>query len=183
MKGRPWITFFSQTGSEIAKLITSQKRWPDCIVTNRPNLEGVCKELREEIEKGCNVIHLSKVPSVKEYRSLLSKYKDPLVTLHGYLRIIPAEICNDYEIYNLHPGLITEYPELKGKDPQIRAFEGNYPMAGCVIHRVIPEVDCGEIVDAYPLLIEGYTKERLFYELRVVAVMLWEKFLKTFNKK
>jgi folate-dependent phosphoribosylglycinamide formyltransferase PurN len=178
MNNRPWITFFTQTGSEIANLVKSQNKVPDCIITNRENLDGVCSELKEIINNGCKIVFISKKPTHREYEEILKKYKDPLITLHGYLRIIPPEICNKYEIYNLHPGLITEYPELKGKDPQVRAFEGKYPKAGCVIHRVIPEVDCGEVVATYPILIEGYTKERVFYELKVIGVMLWNDFFK-----
>jgi len=64
------------------------------------------------------------------------------------LRIIPDDICKHYEILNLHPGLITRYPELKGKDPQWRVFDMfNLPSrVGCVIHRAVAEVDSGEVL-------------------------------------
>jgi folate-dependent phosphoribosylglycinamide formyltransferase PurN len=60
---------------------------------------------------------------------LLEQFPDAIVTLHGWLRVIPAYVCERSRIYNGHPGLITKYPELKGKDPQVRAFikEGKYP--------------------------------------------------------
>ena len=31
---KPWITFFSQTGSEIVEISKSLNRWPDVIITN-----------------------------------------------------------------------------------------------------------------------------------------------------
>ena len=50
---------------------------------------------------------------------LVNNLKHDLITLHGYLRIIPENICKQCKhIYNGHPGLINMYPELKGKDPQ-----------------------------------------------------------------
>ena len=41
-----WVTFFSQTGSEIAQISSALGRWPDLVVTNRGNLEDVNNELK-----------------------------------------------------------------------------------------------------------------------------------------
>ena len=64
------------------------------------------------------------------------------------MNIVPADICNEFKIYNGHPGLINYYPELKGKDPQERAWESiiNYQFVGSVIHRVTAGVDEGPII-------------------------------------
>ena len=35
----------------------------------------------------------------------------------------PGEVCEKRNIYNGHPGLITQYPQLKGKDPQQKAID------------------------------------------------------------
>ena len=47
---RPWIAFFSQTGSEIVDISKSLKRWPDVIVTNeRPaRLRTINAEILEQ---------------------------------------------------------------------------------------------------------------------------------------
>ena len=50
------------------------------------------------------------------------------------------------DIFNGHPGLISSYPELKGKDPQIKAWEGKYREVGSVVHKVTEGVDEGDIV-------------------------------------
>ena len=84
---------------------------------------------------------------MKELQFVCGLYENPIITLHGWLRIMPPEICNRYEIYNGHPGLITKYPELKGKDPQMRAWEGDYEFCGSVLHRVTEGVDEGEIIN------------------------------------
>jgi len=180
---RPWVTFFSQTGSEIARLIVMRERKPDLVITNRENLDGIDFFLKKEIENGLNLKFVPKKPTVTDYKTLLKEYRNPLITLHGYLRIIPPEICKKYEIYNLHPGLITEYPELKGKDPQIRAIDGDYSEAGCVIHRVIPEVDEGEIISTYRMSIPNFTVERLIGDLKMAGLVLWREFFDNYDER
>jgi folate-dependent phosphoribosylglycinamide formyltransferase PurN len=180
---RPWVTFFSQTGNEIGLLIHDTKVKPDLIVTNKQDLSNVDKQLLQALDESCKLVQIPQKPTKEDYFQVLKKFKNPLITLHGFLRIIPPEVCRKYEIYNLHPGLITEYPELKGKDPQIKAYEKDYPVAGCVIHRVIPEVDSGEIVESYAISIEGYALPRIYNELKAVAFILWKRFFINYDKR
>ena len=85
-------------------------------------------------------------------------------------------------IYNGHPGLITEYPELKGKDPQIRAFEGinegKYNIAGAVLHRVTAGVDEGRIIMEERFNTFQVELEDLFRILRDRSLYMWVNFLK-----
>ena len=147
--GSPWIAFFSQTGSEIADLSEALGRWPDVVVTNtRPeNLRTIDSRITEIV--GDDLIFLPNKPTVKSYKAILHD-KDAIVTLHGWLRVMPPELCEKFKMFNGHPGLITDYPELKGKDPQVRTWEGikegKYTTAGCVIHRVTAGVDEGEVL-------------------------------------
>ena len=110
MEKQPWITFFSQTGSEIADLAESLGYWPSRIITNRrpSSIRTIDPRI---IENGC--LEISNKPTENEIRNILQYYKDPILTLHGWLRIMPPELCTSYPIYNGHPGLITQYPELK----------------------------------------------------------------------
>ena len=163
---RPWIALFSQSGSEIAfisnqmTLIEDRNRWPDAIITNKPKrkLLSVDPELLSElqpddfktnpgIKKVPNLLFMdSSNPSEEELEAIFSQYDNPIITLHGWLRIIPPALCDKYEIYNGHPAWLFRYPELKGKDPQKRAWDGNYHWGGQVIHKVTKELDEGEIV-------------------------------------
>ena len=176
---RPWVAFFSQTGSEICNLTRRLKRAPDLIVTNR-TLEYVDTKANPELQPLKSRIRcIPKAPASDDYLSALREFSNPLVTLHGYLRIVPPDICNAYEIYNLHPGLITKYPELKGKDPQKRAFEAWHPYAGCVIHRCEPELDSGKIVADDCVYIHGNkTVESVITDLHALAGNMWYQFLK-----
>ena len=146
MVQRPWIAFFSQTGSEIVNISKTLGKEPDLIVTNeRPD------HLRK-INEGIELCYMmSNKPTLADYKNILSAYKNPLITLHGWLRIVPEEIATEYEIFNGHPGLITIYPDLKGKDPQMKAFEANYKTKESVIHRLT--VGKGKVRNSSNLLV------------------------------
>jgi folate-dependent phosphoribosylglycinamide formyltransferase PurN len=98
------------------------------------------------------------------------------------MRIIPADICNDFEIYNGHPALINEYPELKGKDMQLAVINklDEYPYIGSVIHKCVPEVDSGEIVEIEKIKNFSVHDKRLIFDiLRNTSLQTWLRFLPT----
>ena len=175
MADTKWIAFFSQTGSEIADIADSIKRWPDVIITNdRP------EHLRTVDERICKQGYFtwSNKPTEDEYIELLEAYPDALVTLHGWLRIVPEYVCERSKIYNGHPGLITKYPELKGKDPQVRAFELKHETIGCVLHKVTAGVDEGKVIAEERVNAFGLDLEDTFRILRDRSLYLWVNFLK-----
>lgn len=177
---RPWIAFFSQTGSEIVDISKSLKRWPDVIVTNeRPTR---LRTINSEILEQDLLVTTPNKPTEKELLEIIEYYDNPIITLHGWLRIMPPNICNEYKIYNGHPGLITDFPELKGKDPQIRAFEGikegKYEYAGAVLHRVVAGVDEGKVLMQERFNTFGVELDQLFRILRDRSLYMWCKFLK-----
>ena len=177
---RPWIAFFSQTGSEIVDISKSLKRWPDVIVTNeRP---ARLRTINTEILEQDLLVTTTNKPTEKELLQIIEYYDNPIITLHGWLRIMPPNICENFYVYNGHPGLITDFPELKGKDPQVRAYEGikegKYQYAGAVLHKVSPGVDEGRIIlqerfNTFNLDLDG-----LFRTLRDRSLYMWCKFLR-----
>tara|TARA_R110001583_G_scaffold13766_1_gene58663 strand:- start:37974 stop:38504 length:531 start_codon:yes stop_codon:yes gene_type:complete len=172
--GRLWVAFFSQTGSEIANISEQLNRWPDLIIVNERNIERtIDSRLQNQ-----NVKFVSNRPTTEELYDILSSYNNPIVTLHGWLRIMPPSICKSYDIYNGHPGLITEYPELKGKDPQIRAFEAKHEVAGCVLHKVTSGVDEGAVLMEEHFNAEGVELNELFRILKDRSLFMWVKFLR-----
>lgn len=173
---RSHITFFSQTGSEIVHISKLIGKWPDLIITNKRPAH--LRTIHPELEG--RVLFVENKPTEEELLMILSQYDNPLITLHGWLRIIPPSLCNKYEIYNGHPGLITEYPQLKGKDPQEKAFKLGLDFSGCVIHRVTEGVDEGEILSSRKVSIKGLELEEIFRRLHRISVSLWTEFL---NKK
>ena len=170
-----WIAFFSQTGSEIADVAECLGRWPDRIITNdRPeHLRTIDPRVEEK-----GYFTFNNKPSIEEYEEALFYFPEAIITLHGWLRIMPPSICEKFKIYNGHPGLITEYPELKGKDPQIRAFEGKYPTAGAVLHKVTAGVDEGKIIAEERFNAHNLELNDLFRILRDRSLYMWHNFLK-----
>lgn len=176
MVRRPWVTFFSQTGSEIADLSEKLGRWPDLIITNqRPeNLRTIDKRIEKH-----GFITTKNKPTTDDLELLLNNFNNPFITLHGWLRIMPPEICSKYTIFNGHPGLITKYPELKGKDPQIRAFLGDYPQIGGVLHRVTKGVDEGAIIAVDYFDNDKLTLDEVFLKLKKSSLFMWYNLLTT----
>jgi methionyl-tRNA formyltransferase len=168
-----WITFFSQTGAEIADLSESIGRWPDLIITNkRPDhLRTIDPRI---VEYG--YIEVPNKPTVSDLDAVLQD--NAIITLHGWLRIMPEVICNKYLIYNGHPGLITKYPELKGKDPQVKAHKLGHEVAGAVIHKVTAGVDEGKIIMEEYFNATQLDLDDLFRILRDRSLYMWSNLLK-----
>ena len=175
MKYRNWIALFSQTGSEIADLSLALNRVPDFVITNasldqvNPNVH-VDYRLNNEEAKTLDILE-----------NLDFNIDKTLITLNGWLRIVPPDKCNNYNIYNGHPGLITKYPELKGKDPQQRAWDNidNYNEVGSVVHRVVQEVDAGEVTSEEMISTKYIgSLDATYNALRTTSFDAWYRFLK-----
>ena len=167
-----WVALFSQTGSEIYEVSRRLGRFPDHVVTNKQSWDGINKDLVDHTI----ICYVDNKPDVEQYDFNLRE--DAIITLNGWLRIVPQEVCEKYEIYNGHPGLITRYPELKGKDPQEKAFNLGHEEAGCVIHEVVPAVDAGKILKENSIKIKSLPLNDVYSKLHDVSVNLWVDFLK-----
>lgn len=172
-----WIAFFSQTGAEIADIAEKIGRWPDRIITNeRPEH---LRTIDPRIEKQFYWTFRN-YPTEENYLEVLEFFPDALVTLHGWLRIIPGYVTKGVNLFNGHPGLITKYPELKGKDPQVRAYEGYYPEIGSVIHEVTEGVDEGKVVASKGISNDNFTLDETFDKLKEISLELWVDFLNNY---
>ena len=170
-----WVALFSQTGSEIYQVSERLGVFPDQIICNGQDFDKINKDLI-----GCAPIHFTdSKPTVEQYFELLPE--DALITMHGWLRIVPGEVCENRNIYNGHPGLITKYPELKGKDPQKKAVQLRHATAGCIIHQATAELDGGPIVaESKEVSINGWYEDEswVIQKLHNISVNLWVDFLK-----
>jgi folate-dependent phosphoribosylglycinamide formyltransferase PurN len=175
-----WVAFFSQTGSEIVELSKALGRKPDLLVTN--NFEEKIR-FHPEVKKLDVTIQSARHSLLMDYFRA-QKVFDPLstlITLHGYLRILPEDICNKYGILNGHPGLITLYPELKGKDPQVKAWEGDYRIVGSVVHQVQPEVDEGPIYKSVAYTNRCESLDEMYGLLKKSSLESWMWVLKSYK--
>lgn len=179
---KKWIAFFSHTGNEIYNISKELGRYPDRVITNKsPDDSTINKKLARKVD----MVYVSDRPTVQDYDRVI--WSGSVITLHGWMRIVPEIICDRNEIYNLHPGLITKYPELKGKDPQKRVAECTkftYSHVGCVIHRVIPQVDEGKVLAETSTRNDHYSEQMLTDRLHSMAQDLWVDFINlTANEK
>lgn len=184
MTSRKWIAFFSQTGSELLEIIKALHKTPDLIVVNKDweKDERINRELQALVEtNGIYVVELPNRPGEESYKSLEKAFPEffdnCVITLHGYLRILPGYFCEKYNILNGHPGLITKYPELKGSNPQEKAFNLGLETSGSVIHRVIAEVDSGDILASQEVNIKNLTLDQVYEVLHINSISLWISFL------
>ena len=175
-----WIALFSQTGSEIADISEKLGKSPDLVITNRrpPHL----REIDSRITSEKFILHETEnKPKEQNLNNIFKQYTEDnglIITLHGWLRIIPSTICEEYNIYNGHPWLITKYPELKGKDPQVRMMNGNYETMGCVLHEVTAGVDEGNVLLSKEISRKGLEEQDIFRILSNISQELWIEFLK-----
>ena len=164
-----WIALFSNSGNEIAAISQKIGKKPDMIYCDKQRVGW-----HPYIEKN---VYLSSHDSIMNLLS--NRSDDTLITLHGYLRLIPPNSITT-EMYNVHPGDIVKYPELKGIHPQAKALELGLPTTGVVIHKVVEDVDSGEIVSSAGYEIkEDETEASLINNLRDLSVDLWCEFLRS----
>lgn len=81
-------------------------------------------------------------------RAMMEKidaYAPDLVVLAGFMRILTPDFCAHYEgrLINIHPSLL---PAFTGLHTHERALESGCRVAGCTIHFVTAELDCGPII-------------------------------------
>lgn len=170
-----WVAFISQTGREVYNIYKQTGIKPLFVVTN--NINRVIQEVKDEFD----IKIIPNRPSVEDYLNLEIP-QNSIVTLNGWLRIVPKEIVNKYTIYNGHPGLINKYPELKGLDPQIRAIKGDYELIGCVIHKVDELLDNGEILCSIQTNVnKSWSEDDYFNKFSQMMLDLWIGFFKDFN--
>jgi len=184
MKQLNWVVYVSQSGGEVFDICRNLDIIPKLLITNN------IKKLRTDVTKylwynGCDIRTVPFNPQISDYlqEDILGSN---IITLHGYLRILPAELINSYSprvIYNGHPAPITlkEYPELKGKDPVERLWKDRekYGIIGTVIHEVTEGVDEGNIVCHNIETNTGIeSKECMYLKTRELSLQLWIKFFK-----
>jgi len=177
---RYWGVLVSQTASEVIAISEKLGFFPSLLVTN--NIRKIPQRNMEILLQNNVYIHsLPFRPTVEDYivSGILEK---SLVTLHGFLRILPENLFEHFNgrVYNGHPALITDYPELKGfnKQEDIAGNQEKYPFCGSVVHEVIPELDSGKVVCYVKAENTANTVDQAYALLRETSLSSWELFFK-----
>lgn len=176
-----WGVLISQTGSEIVAISEKLGILPSLIVTN--NITKISPRNMEIFgENNIEIVTVPRRPNIVNYLRSRINLKE-LITLHGYLRILPEELFPYLKgkIYNGHPALITVYPELKGfnKQEDIAGNQEKYELCGSVIHECIPELDAGKVVVECSSKNTANTIDEAYALLRETSLRSWEVFFKS----
>ena len=77
--------------------------------------------------------------------ALLRDHKVELICLAGYMRIVGADLLEEYagRILNIHPALLPSFP---GLHAQKQALDHGARISGCTVHFVDSGVDTGPII-------------------------------------
>ena len=91
------------------------------------------------------VPHRDRRAFAAEAQSLLCERRVELVCLAGFMRILDANFVETWRdrMVNIHPSLL---PSFRGLHPQRQALAAGARFAGCTVHFVRPELDCGPII-------------------------------------
>lgn len=85
-----------------------------------------------------------------ELAPLLIKLKVDLVVLAGYLKLIPADVVNNFEnrIINIHPALLPSFggKGMYGLNVHRAVFESTAKVSGATVHMVDNTYDTGKII-------------------------------------
>lgn len=180
-----WCGVFSHTGKELETLAQSDvvNMHLDVAITNNMSYSGNLSFMKCKCYKlatRADVNWALKQPDIVADGSL--------VTLNGYMGILPTDVLHNLKlrgckVYNIHPAPIQHYPELRGKDPQERLYEGiqkrEYNYIGVVIHEVDEGVDTGKIVHwVLQLADHGMTKDEFYERLHELGTQAWESFFR-----
>ena len=181
-----WYGLFSHTGKELEILAAKDHDWDvrlETVITNNMEYNG------KLISQG---VRTYKLATLKEINWLLKMphiiEDNSLITLNGYMGIVPSDVLRNLKlrgckVYNIHPAPIQLYPELRGKDPQERMYEGiqkrEYNYIGVVIHEVDEGVDTGKIVHwVLQMADHNMTKDELYERLHELGTQAWESFFR-----
>jgi len=162
---KKWVALFSNSGKELAEVIDKIGTKPDLIL---------CDQVRTDWDERLDSVQISGPSAIQELLETLNE--DVLITMHGYWKLLKASKIKA-KIYNVHPGDIFKYPELKGIHPQKKAIELGLKSTGVLIHEVDDTVDGGtpQFFADY-IIPEGMNEAELTEELRHEAVKLWQIF-------
>lgn len=180
-----WYSLFSHTGNETWALARSEDVSLKLVaaITNNTRYAGPLRYSGHSMYKADSFAAVNKLLCSSDVVE-----DGSLITLNGYMGIVPADVLRNLKergckVYNIHPAPIHLYPELRGKDPQERMYEGiqnrEYNYIGVVIHEVDEGVDTGKIVHWVLQLVDpSMTKEELYERLHELGTQAWESFFR-----
>ena len=135
-----WAVFISGRGSNLAAAIDELGDEIKLVVTSSSKAVGLLRAKRA----GIKVLELTRPIDWLNLIKVLEEHQINKIFLLGFMKIIPIEFIQRFGrlILNLHPSLLPLHPGLES----IKRAYDEKTNVGVSVHRVIPEVDAGEIL-------------------------------------
>ena len=137
-----------------------------CVFSDQPECGGIQKAREYDIPVVSQTFQSGQVREEydREVISLLQEYQPDLVLLLGYMRIVTQPFIQAFpEMLNLHPALPGAFPGSQALEMAYQAFQkGKVHQTGAMVHRVIEEIDAGEVIDSVTVpFLEGESFESI----------------------
>lgn len=132
------------------------------VLSNQPDAPGLAWAADRGIPTGWlnHKVFASRLDFDRAMMQLIDSYQPDLVVLAGFMRILTAEFCAHYEnrCINIHPSLL---PSFTGLHTHQRALDEGCRVAGCTIHFVTEQLDCGAIIaqGVVPILADDHADD------------------------
>jgi len=114
------------------------------VISNRPEAPGLGFAGAAGIPSAV-VLHRDRRVFAAEADALLREQRVELICLAGFTRVLETSFVEAWRdrIINIHPSLL---PSFRGLNAQRQALAAGVRFAGCTVHFVRPELDCGPII-------------------------------------
>lgn len=141
-----WVVFASGRGSNFKKFLSFESSLQNQSIVGF-HADRDCPAAQLAKDAGKPVLILSPSESGYEARLLdfLRQRDVNAIFLLGFMRLLRPTFLNQWKgaLVNLHP---SRLPEFKGKEAIRQAYEAKAQVLGVSLHRVVEEVDSGEIL-------------------------------------
>ena len=105
----------------------------------------------------------------RELIKIISPYNPDMVLLLGYMRLVTPLLIKQYpNMLNIHPALPGQFPGSNPIEAAYQSFQkGLINESGVMVHRVIEEMDAGEVIDYITVpMISGESYEEFRLRIR-----------------
>jgi folate-dependent phosphoribosylglycinamide formyltransferase PurN len=100
----------------------------------------------------------------REVMKKLQGFKQDLCVLAGYMLIVGKDMCQRYDMINLHPAA-PEGPKGSWQDAIWTLVENNAVKSGVMMHLVTPELDRGPVITYCTFPIRGEPFDKYWHEI------------------
>jgi phosphoribosylglycinamide formyltransferase 1 len=176
----------SGSGTNMAALLYAS-RAEDCpyeivlVASNNPDAAGLALAEAEGVATFC-LDHRAMARAEHEaaIHEALAASGAEYVALAGYMRILTPDFVNKWEgrMLNIHPSLLPKYPGLHTHE---RALEAGDKKAGCTVHLVTADLDCGPTLGQTAVaVLPGDTPESLAARVLIAEHQLYSHCLASY---